>query len=90
MNRGSCHSIPQDRIPERVVTQIVNMSGDTHKSGGEDSQSPAASCERTGGEDRGEAVRDHQEHREEKESDRPSEDQSGEQARENSIQIDHI
>ena len=38
----------------------------------------------------GEAVRDHQEHRAEKESDRPAEDPSGEQARGNSIQSQHI
>ena len=33
-NRGSCHSIPQERIPERVVVQIVNMSEHTHVDGG--------------------------------------------------------
>ena len=38
----------------------------------------------------GEAVRDHQEHRAEKESDRPAEDQSGEQTRENAIWSQHI
>ena len=35
-NRGSCHSIPRERIPERIIAQIVNMSEHT------------ASCERTG------------------------------------------
>ena len=47
-NRGNCHSIPQERIPERVVVQSVNMSGHTHKVVEKivnDSQSPAASCD---------------------------------------------
>ena len=35
--RGSCPSIPRERIPERVVEQIVNMSGHT-QSGGENRQ----------------------------------------------------
>ena len=38
----------------------------------------------------GEAAQDHQEDRAKKESDRPAEDESGEQARENSIQSQHI
>ena len=38
-NRGSCHSIPRQRIPERVVAQIVNMALTTHtQSGGENHQ----------------------------------------------------
>ena len=44
-------SMPQDRIPERVSAQIVDMSGYRHKVVEKivkDSQSPAASCERTG------------------------------------------
>ena len=29
-NRGSCHTIPLERIPERIVAQIVNVSEHTH------------------------------------------------------------
>ena len=36
-NRGSCHSIPRERIPEQLIAQIVNMSGRT-QSGREDHQ----------------------------------------------------
>ena len=34
-NRGSCHSIPREGIPERAIAQIVNMSGNI-QIGGED------------------------------------------------------
>ena len=53
-NRGSCQSIPRERIPERIVAQIVNMSEHTHKMMEKiikDSQSHAASCEHTGRKD---------------------------------------
>ena len=36
-NRGSCHSTPRERIPERAIAQIVNVSRHTH-SGGEHRQ----------------------------------------------------
>ena len=52
---GSCHSIPQERIMERIVVQIVNMSEHTHTQSDEeivkDSQSLATSYECTGCED---------------------------------------
>ena len=50
-DRRKNRDIPRERILERVVTQIVNMSGHTHKvveNMIKDPQSPAASCELTG------------------------------------------
>ena len=85
---GSCNSsscrrknrgIPRERILERVVAQIVNMSEHT-QSDGEDRQRFAISRSKLRTH-RMQAVRDHQEHRAEKESDRRTEHQSGEQTK---------
>ena len=50
---GSCHTIRQERILERIVVEIVNMSEHTPSDEKivKDSQSLAASYERTGCED---------------------------------------
>ena len=45
-NRGNCHSIPRDRIPERAIAQIVNHTHKVVEKIVKDSQPPAASCER--------------------------------------------
>ena len=51
-NRGSCHSIPRERIPERIIAQIVkHVRTHPHKvveKINSDCQSHPASCKRTG------------------------------------------